>query len=292
MMSTKRSWALGISVAAGLATALVAVVYLAMEPLVSRWLDYRLRQDGLRCDHVWVDLSFDLQTASLEPLECSVDEGNLREVELAEGAHFVLDGTRVASVRIPELRQVERRPIIDDLDAFTQAVLNDEVPSKLRDLLNGLADLSTDREMPHVHVDQLRSRYRDVHVRARDIDLHRADERLELRIARVAPTDRQDGFVKLRGQFVQLSANATPQSAELGGRFEIDWSVGPIDGDQTMRFRVAGAELDSSRPRYDVELDPTPVTELRKLFDDVGRSFEEIGHRVDELASDITRPLR
>lgn len=275
--------------------ALLAVVglvgYLAMEPLLATWLENRLRRDGVHCDHVGIELDASLSVARLDPLTCEFEEGNLSEVELARGAELQLDGFRVSAITMPRVRQVERRPLIDDPDSFTRAVLGGEVPSKLREVLGDLARLSAEQDVPEIHVDSLRSRYRDKRVRLSQLDLTRNEEgELEVHIARVAPEQEPEGgLVQISGEFTNLRATARPDESELRGRLEIDWSLGPIDGDHNLQFRFRGEQLDTEQAHYRVELDPTPVVaELQRLFDDVGEGLENIGNRIEEMAEEIS----
>lgn len=235
--------------------------------IASSMLDGALRARGMACESVSLDVAWDLSSATLGPLRCTLSEGALEVLEVREGASITLRDRRPTAVSMRDLSLVQRHTEDAPHGELAAALLAGEVPERLARALDGLAALSQRDDVPTLDVANLYATRDGATIVAHDLHLERSvDGEVTLSLASAEPPPGGRGPVRVRGRMVSLGGRASAQSAELSGRLVIELDLGRFEADRSIGFRLSGTELDGDDPRYALWVEPSPMLERARAF--------------------------
>ncbi len=246
------SWRRRVGVALGVLAALALGAFLLRGVVVTALVSRALAERGVSCPRISVDVSWDLSRAEVAQTTCRGGSGERQvEVGLPAGATVELVSLRPRSIEVPEVT-LSLSPAHDsgEIEDVAGALLEGTVPEPLARALDAFAGAAAQQSLPRATIAAVRVRRGARTLDAYGLVLEPAPGRIRFMLASIAPPTVGERRVALAGRVASLEGEATPSSAEVRGRIEVELELGALDLSRGIAFRVSGEGLDAEAPRY------------------------------------------
>ena len=257
---------------------LAGSLYLLRSALASTIAEGRLRDRGIECDDLHLEVSWDLSSVEIAPLTCRVTSERLESIALSEPATAVLSGLRLQRFDAPKLAIV----LADDpgVSALPESLMaangQREAPRALQRIVDRLAELS-EKDLPELRLDRLEVRRVDRLVATFDDVRLRRDSELSFTVARVSFASRAPIEVTVR----DVEGSASRSSVHIAGHLDVTVRAGSVSPGRSIAFRISGDDLDGEA-RYGVwtNLPAELGATLNRLRDRAGSRVDALRERI------------